>query len=352
MSAAGQDGVGPRCWPSVSVVVPTRNEADFIERSLGALVSQQYSGLMEFICVDAMSDDGTREIVARMGARDPRIRLVDNPDRITPAGMNRGISAARYELVLRMDAHAVAEPGYIRRSVELMTRVGADNVGGRWTIEGSTYSGRAIAAAMTSRFGVGTARWRSGTKEAEVDTVPFGCWRRELLLELGGFDESLVRNQDYEFNSRIRARGGKVCYSPRIHSRYFTRKNLKQLGKQYYDYGVWKARVIKRDPRSAKARHLAAPLFVLGLAAGLPAALSLPASPVSWAYWGGVALYGAANLAASIERCREHGWDLLPMVPLVFTTLHLSWGAGFWVGLVSRDRTVPKTPLVPPGAEP
>jgi succinoglycan biosynthesis protein ExoA len=318
-------------WPPVSIVMPVRNEAEFIERSLGAMLGQDYPGEIEVIVVDGMSDDDTRAIVQRIMAEDPRVRLLDNPARIVPTALNTGIRAAAYDLIARMDGHTLAPPDYLRRCAAVMRESGADSAGGRWEYAGLTYISRAIGAAMESPFGAGTAAWRKADAPRDVDTVPFGLWRRADALAIGGFDEELVRNQDYEFNYRLRAGGGRIRYSPDIVTTYYSRKNLRALWRQYFQYGVWKARVLKMHPGSLRLRHLAAPLFAAGLVAG---AALLPLGALwRWLYSGALAAYGLLVIGFSVIQAARHGWRYLPLIPLVFIILHTAWGFGFWAGV-------------------
>lgn len=320
-----------QAWPPVSVVMPVRNEAEFIERSLGAMLGQDYPGEIEVIVVDGMSDDDTRAVVGRIAARDPRVRLLDNLRRIVPAALNIGISAARHPIIARMDGHTQASPDYLRKCIHLIQTSGADGVGGRWDYAGLTYTSRAIGAAMESPFGAGTAAWRKADAPRDVDTVPFGVWRRADVLRLGGFDERLVRNQDYEFNYRLRAAGGRIRYSPDIVTTYYSRKNLLALGRQYFQYGVWKARVLKMHPGSLRLRHLAPPLFAAGLVIG---AALLPFGALwRWLYGGALAVYGLLALGFSLLQAARHGWRYLPVLPAAFFILHTAWGFGFWAGV-------------------
>jgi succinoglycan biosynthesis protein ExoA len=320
-----------REWPSISVVMPIRNEAAFIARSLGAMCAQNYPGEVEILCVDGMSDDGTREIISRMAANDERIRLIDNPKRTTPTALNIGIHEARHDLVARMDGHTIAPPDYLQRCVEILIETRADCVGGRWEYVSETFIAGAIAAAIDSRFGVGTAQWRGAKTAGETDTVPFGLWRRERMLALGGFDETLVRNQDYEFNYRLRAAGGHIYYSPEIVSTYYSRQGLGTLWRQYFQYGLWKARVLQIHPDSFRWRHGAAPLFVAGLVVG--AILSLFGGLWRLLYGAALLVYLALAAFFSIRQAARHGWRYLPLIPLVFVILHVAWGMGFWVGV-------------------
>lgn len=316
----------------VSVIVPMRDEALHVDRCLDGLLGQDYAGEIEVLCVDGASADGTRDRVLSRAADDARVRLIDNPARVIPTALNLGLAAARHALVLRMDAHAEPAPDYVRRSVEVLVESGADCVGGRWETVGHGPSGEAIAAALTSPFGTGGAAWRASDVEADVDTVPYGLWRRAELLALGGFDEDLEANEDYELLYRLRARGGRVRFTPDVRAVYHSRRHLPALARQYLRYGRWKARVALMHPRSLRPRHLVAPAFVLALAVGVALALAL-GPPWTTLLAAGVAAWLAAALAASVAVARRTRWRHLPRLPLVFATLHLAWGAGFWLGL-------------------
>ncbi len=316
-------------WPPISVVMPVRNEAAFIARSLGAMLAQDYPpDRVEIIVVDGQSDDDTRRIVAGIAARDPRVRLLDNPRRIIPAALNLGIQAARYPLIARMDGHTIAAPDYLRQCGRAMAESGADCVGGRWEYTGEGWAGRAIAAAMESRFGVGTSRWRGAAASGEADTVPYGFYRRERLLALGGFDETYLTNEDYELNYRLRAAGGCIVYSPDIRMTYYVRPGLLALGRQYFRYGYWKVRMLGQHPRSLQPRQLAPPLLVAGLVTGA----ILQAAGGFWRllYIMALGIYLLLVMLFSLRQAARHGWRLLPAIPLVFLILHLAWGLGFW----------------------
>jgi GT2 family glycosyltransferase len=179
---------------------------------------------------------------------------------------------------------------------------------------------------------VGTARFRFATRPQEVDTVYLGAWPRIVFEQVGGFDETLVRNQDYEFNYRLRQAGGTVLYSPDLRVTYYGRPTLRKLWQQYFDYGFWKARVIALHPRSTRPRHLVAPLFVLGLVAGVM--LSLVGEVWRWLYVAALLTYALLTFVFSVAQAARHGWRTLTLLPLVFLTLHLAWGMGFWTGVV------------------
>lgn len=318
--------------PAISVIMPVYNEAAFIEGSLRAILDQDYPAeRLEVLVVDGMSDDGTREVIRRVAEVDGRVGLIDNPKRIIPAALNAGLVSARHAYVARMDGHTLVPPDYLRRCVEVMHQSGADCVGGRWVYAGTTYVGRAIAAAMDARFGVGTSRWRGARMAGEADTVPYGFMRRDQALALGGYNELLLTNEDYEFNYRLRRSGGRIYYSPEICMTYYVRSSLKALWRQYFRYGMWKARMLQLHPESLRLRHVLAPLFVLGLLGG---AMLAPVWRIGrWVYGTALGLYSLLVLVFSARQAARHGWRLLPVIAAAFATLHLGWGAGFLSGV-------------------
>jgi len=232
---------------------------------------------------------------------------------------------------VRVDGHTIIEPDYVRACVDLLESSGADNVGGRMHAVGTGLWGEAIALATSSSFGVGGARFHYSEREEEVDTVYMGAWNRALFERIGGFDEELVRNQDDEFNYRLRAAGGRILLSPHIRSLYNNRNSLRALAKQYYQYGLYKIRVLQKHPRQMQSRQFIPPLFTAGVIGG---ALIAPFSDLLRSVWLAVlALYLLANGLVSARIGRESGWRTFPALVILFATLHLSYGAGFLVGL-------------------
>jgi len=318
----------------VSIIMPCRNEAGHIGTILRGILAQLEppgGGGMEVIVADGLSDDGTRDEIVAVAASDPRVRLIDNPGRIVSTGLNTAILAARGEIIIRMDAHTEYAPDYVRNCIEILDETGADNVGGPWVARGDCYLSRAIAAAFRSPFAVGNAAGHDPDYEGLLDTVYLGCWRKDLFIRIGLFDEELVRNQDDEFNLRLLRAGGRVWQSPRIKSWYRPRSSLKTLFTQYQQYGYWKVRVIRKHGRPAAARHLVPVIFVLGAALGGP--LALLHGAVAMAYLGGWSFYLAASLVFAFRAARIEGWGLLPVLPLVFLTFHLGYGIGFARGI-------------------
>ena len=331
---------------TVSVVSPCRNEVRFIRAFVESLLRQQTNGLRcEYLIADGMSDDGTREILAGLRAEHPEIQMIDNPEGIVSTGLNRAILAASGEIIVRMDIHTEYASDYIAACVRTLLETGADNAGGPMRNVGRGYVGRAIAAGFHSPFSCGGARFHREDFEGWVDTVTYGCWRRTKLLEIGLFDPALVRNQDDELNLRLTKAGGRIWQSPRIVMAYHPRESLGKLFLQYFQYGFWKVRVIRKHRLPASWRHLVPGSFLLWLVlapacagvmklSGHPAAALLALSA-----WGmTLALYGIATVAASIHLAAGKGLDLLPLLPVVFCVYHFGYGGGFLSGLLIRPR--------------
>ena len=319
--------------PRVSIIVPCRNEADHIEKCVRSILGQQMGGLsFELIVADGMSDDGTRELLKRLAIQDERIRVVDNPHQIVSSGLNAAIRAAHGQIIMRMDAHTEYASDYVRQCFLVLQETGADNVGGPWIARGDGYVGLAISAAFNSSFAVGGARGHNPDYEGEVDTVYLGCWRRELFDRIGLFDEELIRNQDDEFNLRLMRCGARIWQSPRIRSWYHPRASLRDLFRQYQQYGYWKVRVIQKHHLPASIRHLIPAAFVACLAILAAAAPFGELAVIALAAL--LAAYGiAAAVAAGITATR-YDVRLFPILPLVFVCYHLSYGVGFLRGIL------------------
>lgn len=321
--------------PKVSVIIPCRNERAFIGPCLESIMAGDYPGdRLEIIVADGMSDDGTREILSTFtGRRNPSVRLIDNPAGIVPPGLNRAIEQAAGEIIVRMDAHTEYAPDYIRRCVEALRETGADNVGGAHRTRADGYLQQAISLAFHSPFAVGGARSHDVDYEGPVDSVIYGCWRRETLLKIGLFDEELVRNQDDELNLRIIRSGGKIYQSSKILSWYRPRASLHALFRQYKQYGYWKVRVIQKHRLPASWRHLVPGAWVLGL--GLLAILSIFLAPARLALAACLAIYFAATLGAAVVACRKaRDFRFLPILPLIFAIFHFGYGYGFLRGVL------------------
>src|SRR6266851_4485219 len=241
----------------VSVIVACRNEIAYIHSFLDSLFWQDLGGTrIEVLIADGMSDDGTRQVLERYRRNCPTLLVIDNPDKITSAGLNAAIHAARVEIIIRMDAHTEYAPDYIRRCLAVLNETSADNVGGPALTRADGYLGRAIAFAYHSAFSCGGAKFHDAEYEGYVDTVPYGCWRKSTLERIGLFDESLSRNQDDELNLRLISSGGRIWQSPKITSWYRPRATLTALFRQYFQYGFWKVSVIRNHAKPGSWRHL------------------------------------------------------------------------------------------------
>ena len=290
--------------PFVTVIMPVRNEARSIGVSLGAVLGQDYpSERLEVLVADGRSTDGTRDIVQSLQRTHPKVVLLDNAGGIVPTGFNIALRQARGDVIVRVDGHTEIAPDYVSQCVAELARTGASNVGGRMAARGASPFGRAVAAATSSRFGVGGARFHYSDREEWVDTVYLGAWPRSVFDELGPFDEEMVRDQDDEFNYRLRESGGRILLSPRIRSSYEVRGSLKSLWRQYFQYGYWKVRVMQKHPGQMRLRQFVPPACVFALPVSVAAALFGP-----WGWWPAVGVLGVyllANLIASIVVARE-----------------------------------------------
>ena len=318
--------------PFISILIPVRNEAAYIKQCLDAVLAQDFpQHRMEILIADGMSEDETRQIIQGFQADHPHIQLIDNPSKIVPTGLNRLIQQATGDILIRVDGHCVIAPDYVRNCVELLQTTDADNVGGCMVAVGNDKISNVIVAATSTPFGVGGARFHYSEKEEWVDTVYLGAWRREVFANIGLFDEELVRDQDDEFNYRLRKFGGKIFLSPKIKSTYRPRGSFKKLWHQYFQYGFYKVRVLQKHPKQMRPRQFIPPVFVACLLLLLLLSLTFP-----WGWIplvGFVGIYLLANLGASLLTARVAGWHTLPLLPLAFATLHISYGAGFLAGL-------------------
>jgi succinoglycan biosynthesis protein ExoA len=320
--------------PFVSVVMPVRNEAEFIERSLLAVFTQRYpTDSMEIVIADGFSTDETRTLIERLRATtNIAIHIVDNPEKIAPSGLNRAIAKAKGEIIVRVDGHCEIEPNYVVNCVKYLEEGKADGVGGPIETLGETIQAQAIAIGMSSTFGVGGSAFRTiNDREMYVDTVAFPGYKREILEKAGPFNEELVRNQDDEFNYRIRKLGGRILLAPDIRSQYYSRSSFKSLWRQYFQYGYWKVRVFQMHPRQMSLRQFIPFIFVATLFILL--VFSIFTSFGKFALLGVVSLYLFAASLATIQSAKRINLVGLPFVLLSFPILHLSYGSGFGVGL-------------------
>jgi glycosyltransferase involved in cell wall biosynthesis len=330
--------------PKVSIIVPCYNEQSTIRSLLEALREQTYPRAgMEVIVADGMSTDGTRAAIFGFQKEFPdlEVRVVENTNRSIPSGVNRAIEAARGEIILRLDGHSMPYPDYVSNCMAAHEAGRGANVGGVWEIRpgAKTWMAKSIAVAAAHPLGVGDAYYRHTKQAAEVDTVPFGSFRRTLVEQVGFFDESLLTNEDYEFNARVRKAGGKIWLDPSIRSVYFARATLLELIRQYWRYGFWKWRMLRRYPDTLRWRQALPPLFVLSLI-GLvflsmffPFARLLLVSEL-------LAYFSIMLLAGMHAAIRQRNVSLILGLPLAIAAMHLSWGSGLlWSIFASSFQT-------------
>ena len=320
--------------PFVTIIMPIRNEADFIERAIRSVLDNDYpADRMEILVVDGMSDDGTREIVARLSKADSRVMMLDNAKRIAPTAMNIGLKAAQGDLFIRVDGHVEIPVDFIAKSILcLHEHPEAWVAGGYIKTVADSFVGRAIASAMCSPIGVGNSRFRLGDYEGWVDTLAFGTHHRWIVDKIGYFDEELVRNQDDEFNLRIILAGGKIWMSKSIQSTYFSRGSLRKLWKQYFQYGFWRIRTLQKHKRPASFRQLVPLLFVLSLL--LPGLAGLLWKPLWILLAIEAAFYMLGLVIGALDVGRKSGWRYALLAPVVFAILHFAYGSGSLWGCV------------------
>ena len=320
----------PATWPTVSVIMPVLNEERHLADAARHILGQDYPGGLELVIARGPSRDNTDAIAAELCAADPRVRTVPNPTGKTPAALNAAIAATRHEIVVRVDGHGLLAPGYIRTAVRLLRETGAANVGGVMHAEGVTVFERAVAVAMTSKLGVGNAKFHTGGEAGPADTVYLGVFRREILDKQHGYNEAFIRAQDWELNHRIREGGGLVYFSPELHVTYRPRPDFGKLARQYFDYGRWRRVVMRTHSGTASLRYLAPPLAVLAVLLGTLLGL-IGLFTMSWPAIGFAAPVGylLGIGLGSLRESRGQAAGVRLRLPLVLATMHFSWGWGF-----------------------
>ncbi|MEO3886258.1 glycosyltransferase family 2 protein [Nonomuraea sp. B5E05] len=312
-----------RAWPPISVVMPVLNEERHLREAVDQVLAQSYPGEIEVVLAVGPSQDRTQEVAEAIAAADPRVTVVPNPTGRTPNALNAAIAASRNGIIARVDGHAMLPSDYLRVAVETLAETGADNVGGVMAAEGVTPFEQAVACAMTSKIGVGSAAFHVGGTAGPADTVYLGVFRRSALDRVGGYDEHFQRAQDWEMNHRIRQSGGLVWFQPRMRVSYRPRPNVKALARQYFHYGRWRRVVARTHEGTINLRYLAPPGAVLAMLLALVASPFFPLALVvpggyALAIVAGSALTGSGLPAAAKLR-----------LPIVYATMHCSWGWGF-----------------------
>ena len=314
--------------PAVSVIMPVLNEAEHLEAAVGSVLAQEFAGQLELLLALGPSKDDTNQIAAKLSKADPRIRLVDNTAGLTTAGMNLCIKQAKADIIIRVDAHSELAPGYIKRGVELLAETGADELGGIMVARGRSAFQQAVAWAYSSRFGIGGAAYHVGGAAGEAESAYLGIFRADALARVGGYDESIIRGEDWDLAQRIKATGGLVWFSPELTVTYWPRGRFEKLIKQFWSTGVWRGDLTRRNFAAASKRYFAPPVMVAVVAAGLAVAAFgqvLGILPLA-GYLAAVAALAvtAANLSLKARVA------LLVVLP----SIHFSWGASFWFGLL------------------
>ncbi|MFP3992020.1 glycosyltransferase family 2 protein [Streptomyces sp. E11-3] len=313
----------------VSVIMPVLNEERHLRDAIHAILQQEYAGEMEVVIALGPSTDRTDEIAAELVRETAsnswgRVHTVPNPTGRTPAALNAAIKASRHPVVVRVDGHGMLSPNYIATAVRLLEETGAQNVGGIMHAEGENDWERAVAAAMTSKIGVGNAAFHTGGQAGPAETVYLGVFRREALEQQGGYNEEFIRAQDWELNFRIREAGGDIWFSPELRVSYRPRPNIKALAKQYKDYGRWRHVVARYHEGSINLRYLAPPTAVCAIAAGL--VVGALVTPWGLVIPGG---YLAAIAAGSVPAGKGLPLKARAQIPVALATMHMSWGWGF-----------------------
>jgi glycosyltransferase involved in cell wall biosynthesis len=306
--------------PKVSVIMPVLNEEEHLEAAVNSVLAQNFEG--ELLIALGPSTDGTDAVAKRLANSDERIRLVPNPRSLTTVAMNTCIALAKHDYIVRIDAHSEPGENYISRSIEILEETGADLVGGVMAAEGKTLFQRAVAWAYTSRFGLGGASYHVGGEAGEAESAYLGVFRKSALERVGGYDESIIRGEDWDLAQRIKASGGLVWFSPELRVTYWPRSSWRSLVKQFYSTGVWRGDLTKRDFDRTSPRYLIPPALVISLVLGN--ILCVFGLAIGWipllSYLAAIVLVGFLSKLAP--------------VPLVLATMHLSWGVGFIIGYI------------------
>lgn len=320
---------------NISIIIPCRNEKNFISACLQSIVENDYpKDHLEVLVVDGMSEDGTRDIILELTEKYFFIKMLDNPKKITPCALNIGIKNARGEIIMRMDAHNIYPPNYISDLIAWLEKSGADNVGGICITKAAndTPKAQAIALALSHPFGVGNAYFRIGSSEPRwVDTVPFGCYRREVFERIGLFDEELVRNQDDEFNLRLKKSGGKILLIPQIVSYYFARDSLIKLWRMYWQYGYFKPLVARKIGGILTFRQIVPGIFVASLSSCLISGIFIYST--FKIFYILIGSYLITNMVTSLTAAPKINFRTKLWLMISFPILHFSYGLGYLKGI-------------------
>jgi succinoglycan biosynthesis protein ExoA len=318
-------------WPPVSVIIPVRNEEPYLADAVRHVLGQDYPAQVEVVLAVGPSKDRTEQIARELAAAEPRLTVVANPTGKIPAGLNAALHAAHYDVIARMDGHAMMPPGYLRTGIAVLLDTKAADVGGVMAAEGVTPFQRAVAWAMTAKIGVGSAAWHTAGGATTADSVYLGIYRREAIAQAGGWDNTMLRAEDWELNYRIRAQGGKIWFTPDLQVTYRPRASIRALASQYWHYGRWRRVVMREHPETASFRYLAPPGAAVLVTIGCLTGLAGVAAGLPWLTLGFaiplIYLAGVTTAAAVLSRGLQPG--LRFRIPLVIAIMHMCWGAGF-----------------------
>lgn len=319
--------------PLVSIVIPCRNEENFIGKCLDSILGQNYSqDHIEVLVVDGMSKDGTRKILRKYNNRFKNIKIVDNKRKITPVALNLGVKNSRGEIIIILGAHSFLKEDFILQNKKYLRKTNADCIGGVIKSIGKNYWGKVISFAMTSPFGVGDAKFRYAKKEGYVDTVAFGAYKKEVFKKIGLFDEKLSCGQDADFNFRIIKNGGKIFLSPKIKSFYYVRSSILKLWRQYFKYGFSKATMAKKHRTIVSVRSFVPLLFILTLI--FSAILGFFIELFSFLFFIIIFSYLFLAIIFSFGISLKHRLKYFPALVASFFILHFSYGIGFFWGIL------------------
>jgi succinoglycan biosynthesis protein ExoA len=308
--------------PAVTIILPILNEEADLQNCISAILKQDYAGEIEIILALGPSKDNTNQIARDLAAADKRIKLVNNPTGQTAKGLNLAIAQSSFEIICRIDGHSEISNSYLKTAVSIMQEKGAVNVGGLMYADGQSGLQRTIAQAMRSKLGVGASKFHTGGTAGPSDTVYLGTFKKSAILAAGGFDERYIRAQDWELNHRMRAQGGLIWFDPRLVVTYRPRKSLTKLAKQYFQYGRWRRVISRQHPKTTNFRYLAPPVaLVINLLSVLFGVL------VTEVFFLPVLIYMTLLIIGGAIIGKKFADKLL--MPIVFATMHLSWGAGF-----------------------
>ena len=330
----------------VSYVMPVLNDATHVRAAVESILSQDYSGPVEVLIALGPSIDGTSELVADLASRDARITVLENEVGSTPAGLNIGIRAAQYPVVVRVDSHSMLPTGYARIAVETLERTGADNVGGIMDARGETPFERAVALAYTTRVGLGGSAFHVGGHEGPAETVYLGVFRRDALERVGLFDETIKRGQDWELNRRLRETGGTVWFTPELAVTYRPRSSFDRLARQMLSTGLWRGELARRFPSANGIRYFIPPLMVvgvvLGLLAGIGGIIQAAAGATPWLLFGFAVpvVYLLFVIVATVIAARGRGASTAAWFLVVLPCIHVSWGVGFVLGYLTLTSNI------------